>query len=220
MHSLIIYLLLGILLIPSCKSEGTGGKVDFSKFDHKETLEISPDRWLDIYFDRANQGFVFEWNGKIVRKKIAIKYNDEGEMLLSLREKDGVLYMIFLNRIDIHRITYDFYKLSDDGREFVQIEPKDYPKDIATQNRIFASFNKGRDRYGNPVDDFKLLTELDVENVYFTFLSTAGIWICIEKGLQYYELPDQEEKHAIIKEYKHKYKPIALKNLVREDAKQ
>lgn len=148
----------------------------------------------------------FEWNGKRVRWK-------GKEIPVSLREHDETLFMIGFNREDLRAARFVFLKLNKSGNSFTEIEPKDFPKQIATQNMWIGERYAWVGPKSIKVDRLHLLRTLDVESLGFTGELTSKIWYHLEKNIDYNKIGYIDV--SFVKEYNEKYQPIPLPTIVK-----
>ncbi len=208
----IVWVLLLVLMISGCSGGGAPNR--------KIWVEVSPDTWLEVAWEPQLFSYTFQWKGKKVQRKIKVNEAGAEHLLCSLREKDGVLYTIVLDREEVPKSRFIFSKLNAEGDGFREIKAELYPKVIATQNMQLDGLEGIRDVNGNVVDFTKILQELDVGHAYFFHTLTANVWVCLETGKQKHELSaafSADEITKLAKNYAKKYNPIPLKNLVRKD---
>jgi len=192
------------------------------RVNYQHDVEIAPSQWLTLKEERGKCWFICEWKGKKV--VWPGKRNDDGEseIPVTLREHEGELYLIVLNRENMEALRYVYFKLGPSGKRFVEIPLNEFPKQIATQNMYldprtrYGMGNKGR------IDHWDLIKKLDPENVYFNNTPTAELWIQLETGLSLQKITglegmDFDTRKRIIREYADKYKPIPLPTLVKEN---
>jgi len=189
------------------------------RVNYQYDVEISPNQWLTLKEERGKCWFICEWKGKKVTWPGKTNRDGEAELPITLREHEGNLFMIVLNREDLEAAKYVFFKISESGRHFVEIPPSAFPKQIATQNMLLDP----RTRYaiGNhgKIDEWELIRKLDSENGYFLNTPTEQIWIQLETGknVKTVMLMDSDSRKRIVREYVTKYKPIPLPTLVKEN---
>jgi len=206
------------LLLTGCRNDDP-----VSRYDLKQEVEIAPDKWLELDWHYRSSRFTFQWNGKKVGLdvKVTNDHSDTDERPISLREKNGTLYMIAFNRQDMNAMRFVYYALNAKGDGFKEIKAKDYPRDIATQNMWLDGIGSARDINGNLIDELKILRELDADSMYFPDSFTGRIWASLELGNPYSDNIDKlgdDEIDKIAKEYAKKHKPIPLKNLIKSKA--
>ncbi len=202
-----------VLLFIGCK-----GKEDTksTKLDSAVEVEIAPGKWLLV----AKEGVIyasgaegqtslqFEWKGKNV-------IWCGPEIPMSLREYQGTMYMIGLNREDLNNAHYVYFNLNDEKSSMTVISANEYPKKIATQNMWLSNYSDKLQHIGiyGLVDVQEGLRKLDVENPSFGTFSTARFWYHLETGEQPDVFIDDVD---FLREYKSKYKPIALPTICKE----
>ncbi len=206
------------ILLTGCRNDDP-----VSRYDLKQEVEIAPDKWLELDWHYQSSRFTFQWNGKKVGLdvKVTDDHSDTDERPISLREKNGTLYMIAFNRQDAKAMKFVYYVLNAKGDGFKEIKAKDYPRDIATQNMWLDGMGRARDINGNPIDELKILRELDVNSPFFERSYTVADLGCLELNMPYYEIDEtlgDEELEKNTKEYAKKHKPIPLKNLIKSKA--
>ena len=153
----------------------------------------------------------FDWNGKTV------KWEGKEEIPITLREYEGTLYIVVFNREESaqgksHMV---FLKLDKKGTSFETITPRDFPRQIATQNMWL----RPRSRYAKTgdilVDQWQMLRTLDISSPAFGHSFTAKMWYQIETGTEYYQIGIVDDQ-KFLEDYMAKYKPIALPTIVKE----
>lgn len=156
-----------------------------------------------ISFDWA--GKKVEWRGKAIP--------------ITLREWNEQLFLIAFDREELisdMRLYLRFFRLNPQGTGFDRIEPRDFPRKIATQNMWLSGLSRSVGTRDGLLDEWQLLRELDYKNTHFAWMLTARIWYQIESNAESYTYsPDVPYEFAI--EYGEKYKPIRLPTLVKED---
>lgn len=128
---------------------------------------------------------------------------------ISLRVHQDTLYMIGFDRETDHQNWgFRFYK--QEGNEFKEIAPDQYPKSIATQNLWFSEIHKN-------IDNVILAINLNPKASRFDDSLTAMIWCQLMTGKEYYEISlNRDAIRKICKEYIAKYKPIKLTKIIYE----
>lgn len=189
----------------------------------KDGVEISPNEWLSITQlcssprsdpDDEWSELRFEWKGR--------KVNWRGpEIPITLREFEGGLYMIGLNRTSLSTPRFQYFQLKAAAKKFKRISYKEFPPSIATQNlwlrpsdRHAKIYVKAEDR-NYLVDTWEMLRKLDVESPAFSLSYTAAIWYQIETGVEYSKQPYVTIEFR--KDYVRKHKPLALPTIVRDE---
>lgn len=150
----------------------------------------------------------FEWNGKTV------KWEGKEEIPITLREHDGMLYMVAFNREESAqgKSHLVFLKLGSKGTSFETIAPRDFPRQIATQNMWLGTrFVKTGDVL---VDQWEMLRTLNINAPAFGRRFTAQMWYQIETGTELDQMGDVDQK--FLEDYMAKYKPIALPTIIKE----
>src|SRR6185436_13248140 len=103
--------------------------------NYQHDVEIAPNRWLTLKEERGKCWFICEWKGKKVVWPGKRNQDGESEIPVTLREHEGNLYLIVINRENgVEGSKYVYFKLGPSGTRFVKIEPSEFPKRIATQN--------------------------------------------------------------------------------------
>lgn len=160
--------------------------------------------------------FSFDWNGKRVEWR-------GKEIPVTLREHEGMLYMIGFNREDQNQCRLIFFKLNKKETGFETIKPNSFPPQIATQNmwlslrlryvKIYDSIAKKE----YIVDEWQMLRTLDINSIAFDRSFTAAMWYQIENGTEYEQIRyNSLLTPGFLEAYVEKYKPIALPTIVRE----
>jgi hypothetical protein len=154
----------------------------------------------------------FDWTGKKVEWR--------GKAIpITLREWNGRLFLIAFDREELisdGRLYLRFFRLNVPGTGFDRIEPRDFPRQIATQNMWLVVESRYSRTQDGLLDEWQLLRTLDISNVYFSETLTARIWYQIENNTEgYIYAPDVPEEFVL--EYAEKCKPIPLPTLVKED---
>lgn len=150
----------------------------------------------------------FDWNGKTV------KWEGKEEIPITLRDHDGMLYMVAFNREESAqgKCHLVFLKLGSEGTSFEAIAPRDFPRQIATQNMwLGARFVKTGDVL---VDQWEMLRTLNIHAPAFGRRLTAKMWYQIETGTELDLMTDVDQK--FLEDYVAKYKPIALPTIIKE----
>lgn len=150
----------------------------------------------------------FEWNGKQVTWR-------GKEIPITLREHDGALYMIGFNREKPGKHRFLYFRLNDKQTGFRKIKPRDFPKQIATQNMWLGAAWRFVTVGNHRVDRWKELRELDAESLYFDHSFTAYLWYQLCNDVERHRMPHNIPRE-FLREYMTKYKPIALPTLVKE----
>lgn len=158
----------------------------------------------------------FEWNSKTV------KWEGKEEIPITLREYNDTLYMVAFNREESAqgKSHLVFLKLGNKGTSFEAIAPRDFPRQIATQNmwlnprfRHIKIYDSIADKE-HVVDEWQMLRTLDINSPAFDRSLTAKIWCQIETGTEYDQIGTVNQK--FLEDYMAKYKPIALPTIVKE----
>lgn len=158
----------------------------------------------------------FDWNGKTV------KWEGKEEIPITLRDHDGMLYMVAFNREESAqgKCHLVFLKLGSEGTSFEAIAPRDFPRQIATQNmwlhprfRFIKIYDSIADRE-HVVDEWQMLRTLDNNSPAFDRSLTAKMWYQIETGTELDLMTDVDQK--FLEDYVAKYKPIALPTIIKE----
>lgn len=196
-----------------------GDTVSASDLDpeRKDPHQLSPADALKQLLDRgASSGggaaaerssLAFEWDGKRVgwRGK---------EIPITLREQDGTLYMIGFSRENARKNRFVFFILNAKGTGFAKVSPRDFPKQIATQNMWLGGPRfvfVGSDR----IDTVEVLRRLDIRSRYFGVSMTAHVWYQLAKNVERYAMP-YDVDYAFLQDYVSRHNPIPLPTLVRD----
>jgi hypothetical protein len=162
-----------------------------------------------------DDSFTFQWKDKNVGWK-------GKEIIISLREYDGTLYMVGYNREESQKSRLAFFKLNQKGTGFMPIKAADFPKQIATQNMALdLGYGNRHVRVGEDfIDTWSVIRSLDITNRYFKLSLTAAMWYQLETGTEYYKQSRSDLTQQFLKDFVTKYKPIALPTIVKEDSTQ
>lgn len=107
--------------------------------------------------------------------------------------KNGLLYLVAFDRTDRGAIRFRYYR-SNSIHRFEEIEPKEFPKELAIQN---AWLHK---------DDRELLVKMDPDAYWFRESLTACVWNHLEYGYDYSGPSGHWAPAAVfVREYKRKY---------------
>jgi len=188
--------------------------------NYEHDVEIAPGQWLTLKEERGKCWFICEWKGKQVVWDGKRNQHDEEELPVTLREHEGNLYLIVLNRENMEALKLLYLKLDESGTSFKKMASRDFPKRIATQNMLLSPRTRMVGIGDKWIDSWEVIKNLDVENGYFLRSYTAAIWIELETGVPYAEQGKtaDEERRRILREYKAKYQPIPLPTLVKEQS--
>jgi hypothetical protein len=117
---------------------------------------------------------------------------------ISLRVHDDKLHLIVFDRdTDFDRIRFRYFREKE--KVLTEIEPKDYPKSIATQNLWLRT----EDILVNtkPFNELATALALDPADPHFRRSLTAKVWRQLEKGTEYYEDRDGDVDQKLLEEY-------------------
>lgn len=186
--------------------------------NYQHDVEVAPGQWLTLKEERGKCWFMCEWKGKQVMWDGKRNRHDEEELPVTLREHEGNLYLIVLNRENMEALKLIYFELDKSGAWFRKISNRDFPKRIATQNMLLSPQTRMVGVYDKWIDSWEVIRSLDVESPYFQKSYTAAIWIELETGVVYAEQGKiaDDERRRILREYKVKYQPIPLPTLVKE----
>jgi hypothetical protein len=152
----------------------------------------------------ARHGFSigFGFNPKILMKFIhkGKHYEWKGvssPIILNLHENQ--IFMVTFNNHTKGELGFHFHKYSD---KWIKISPESFPKNIAIQN-MGLSKNAGYLK-GEVINEFEMVKSLNCDYSPFQSSFTAMIWLQLEKGILYQNLPDFVDPE-FLKEYKRKY---------------
>ncbi len=188
--------------------------------NYQHDVEIAPEKWLTLKEERGKCWFICEWKGKQVVWDGKRDRYDETELPVTLREFEGNLYLIVLNRENMEELKFVYSKLDDAGTRFTKIPKHEFPKRIATQNMQLSSRTRMVGVGDERVDSWEVIRKLDADHPYFYLHSlTAAIWIELETGMVFAktrQMGNPEFKQRTVREYKAKHQPIPLPTLVKE----
>lgn len=206
---------------------------------HPDEIEVSPGRFLTIQrrdknpdeppatlreVVRSVRGSTFrgggkEWTSLLIPWQNTNLVWNSADIPITLRERDGRLYLIGFDRVtDLRRPCFRYHV--QDGASFREIKPGEFPREIATQNmwldgpgRFFMGATNG------PYDHVALARDLDVENTYFRITLTAHIWCHLMTGRQYHEnlAKSASVEKGLLQEYVRSNAPIKLTAILRND---
>jgi hypothetical protein len=208
----IVLFMVAVGLLVGCKK----ASARFSNYQHQ--VEIAPEKWLTLKEESGKCWFVCEWKGKEVFWPGKRSSDAEEELPTTLREFEGDLFLITLDRENINDVKLVYWKINENGDGFQIIPARDFPKTIATQNMELDPRNRMVRTNDGMIDEWDLLRNLKIDSIYFRSTLTAKIWIELETGLSYQKIDetlDQESQRKAIREFAAKYKPVPLKNLVK-----
>lgn len=189
--------------------------------DFEQEVEIAPKKWLRIYRKIVHEAEKPDWSTHSQPKptsvdneweQIDVKWNSVevvwkgAPVPICLREWEGGLYIIGLDRSVLERSIFRYYRLN--GQSFKEVSPSEFPKSIATQNMWFKTDKQAK-------RDLELTRSLNVQDKWFSDTLTAQIWIHLYRGKDFFQSKNNEEIDAI-KEYKEKFNPIVLPSIIRE----
>ena len=121
---------------------------------------------------------------------------------ISLRVHDDKLHLIVFDRdTDFDRIRLRYFREKE--KVLTEIEPKDYPKSIATQNLWL--------REG---EELQRALALDPADPNFRRSLTAMVWRQLEKGTEYYEDRDGDVDQKLLEEYLRRHNVERLTRIV------
>jgi hypothetical protein len=161
--------------------------------------------------EKLEDSFTFQWKDKNVGWK-------GKEIIITLREYEGTLYMAGYNREVSQKDRLVFFILNEKGSGFRTIKAAAFPKQIATQN-VALDFGNGnrKVRVGEDfIDTWPVIRKLDIDNVYFSLSFTAAMWCQLETGTELYMQSQSGLTQQFLQDYVTKYKPIALPTIVKE----
>lgn len=212
-------LMLVVLLNTGCAAEESAGWFE---------LEVAPAKFIPVKFHHAMRT---DMTVRVDGENIPLKVPRECNTPETLMEHEGKLYCLALeaNR-KLGRDDWRYRCFRLEGKEFKEIEAKEFPRSIA----IFNIWRPGEElkRYstgigGVRIDDVEIGKALDPENGYFVNSYQGRLWYMLEKrnslGWAEREFGGEEGK-KFLKEYIEKYKPVHLtsmemKRIPKEEAK-
>ena len=104
---------------------------------------------------------------------------------ISIRAHKDLLYMIVFDRdSDFKKIRFRYF--TQNHNVLSEIDPEDYPKEIATQNLWLRKENGFRN--GKPINEIEVTKSLNPEDIDFQSSLTAKIWNQLEKKKEFYEM--------------------------------
>ena len=121
---------------------------------------------------------------------------------ICLRVFEGRLHLIVFDRDHGYERTRFRYFREKHG-VLAEIEPKDFPKAIATQNLWLSE--------GEELD---VARALDPADVRFRRSLTARVWLQLEKGTEYFEARDAEVEREVLDDYLRRHEVRRLKQIV------
>lgn len=133
-------------------------------FGHAGGIGGGDDRY---WIDADVEGRRYTWQG-----------GDEAPICFGL--KDGRLYMAVFDRSDMSRVRFRYYRSDADNR-LTEIQPADFPKELAVQN---AWLDDG---------DAALLADMNPGDYWFRHSLTARMWLHLVNGVEYYQGEDPSE---------------------------
>jgi len=160
----------------------------FFKRETKEWTEIitvAPDTEITFDFTSSKRGYFgghgLGWGGGHQKNSIEFEYrgitykDDMPYTPISITYYNQSFYIIYFDReTDFNKITFRFFKSIDKGK-FKEIESRQFPKQIAIQNRWFDNQEKQNKT-----------KQLQLDNIKSSL--TAKVWYQLEKGVNYYEM--------------------------------
>lgn len=127
---------------------------------------------------------------------------------ISLRVWKGNLHMIVFDRdTDFSKIRFRYYREKHDV--LTEIDARDYPPEIATQN-LWLKADNGTRMDGTASNEYDTTRELNPKDVYFRRSLTAKIWAQIETGKEFYEL-DVDIDESVLQDFLKKHAVERLK---------
>ena len=121
---------------------------------------------------------------------------------VSLRAWEGRLHLIVFDRdSDFEKVRFRFYR--QDHNVLSEIEPREFPKAIATQNMWLRS------------EDLQSARHLDPGDATFRKSLTAKIWRQLEDGTEYYDMPGDPVDEGFLRQYLGKHNVLRLNELVK-----
>lgn len=191
-----------------CRNTATG-PASLGGTTTKQDVEVSPGTWVTVTReDSDEEKDPPSTRGDTGMSRLAIPWRGRAVMwqgnpiVFSLRAWQDNLYMIALDRSDIHNCRFRYYRQRGDG--FVEMAAAQFPRRIATQNlwRIDA-------------DELDALRRLDAQDTWFCRGLTASVWRHLLTGVDYQRCSEVDDRRAV-GEFKMKYGPIPLPGIRRE----
>ena len=189
-------------------------------------VEIAPDKWVvleredrevkvdvDKYVslniplggDTGTTRLNIPWQGKnVVWEGVSVPF--------CLREWEGKLYLIGLDRSDSKKCRFRYYRQQDET--FVDIEPGAFPKRIATQNMWLDAKAFSIDNNRRKIYELQLARMMDSKDTDFSDTLTAKVWRHLAKNRDYYELESDADKETV-RWFQKTYEPIALPTIIK-----
>jgi len=130
---------------------------------------------------------------------------------ISLRVHDDKLHLIVFDRdTDFDRVRFRYFREKE--KVLTEIEPKDYPRSIATQNLWLRTeeilVNK------KPFSELATALALDPADPNFQRSLTAKVWRQLEKGTEYYEDRDTDVDQKLLEEFIRRHNVQRLTRIV------
>jgi hypothetical protein len=94
-----------------------------------------------------------------------------------------------------------------------EVRPREYPKDIATQNLWLS--REGGMRNGKVIDEVEIAKALDADDIDFQCSLTAKIWCQLESGKEFYEM-DVAVNPRLLSDYLADHNVQKLKAILRD----
>lgn len=198
---------------------GCGDRVPVSNESFE--VEIAPGEWLRLEGAGGRAWFRCQWNKQTIYWPGEYRRGKTGyfdvKIPVSLRSWKGDLYLICqVIDFNLGLRTFGYERLQVGKSAFEEINRRDFPRQIATQNIRMAQEGVGSDENHNEVENLKVLRSLNVSNRYFHNSTTGWIWYNLEEGVARGEVdPSMSEALAFYAEFVRKHHPIALPSLVR-----
>jgi hypothetical protein len=221
-----VCVLAGVVVGMGCeKAQVTVTKTD----SQQQEVEVAPGKWVTIAREddeiRVGVGSAslslpgggdedvtrlrIPWQGKTV-------FWEGNPVPFSLREWEGRLYLIGLDRTDMDRCRFRYYQ--QEGEAMREIPQAEFPRRIATQNMWLKadrfSIRSSVDGKDRRIYELQLARDIDPEDMYFLGKLTAQVWYHLLLGKDYYETAAEQYQEAA-REYKRLYDPIALPTIIR-----
>jgi len=189
--------------------------------NNKWEVEVAPGEWLTLENEVGRAWFRCQWNGKTVYWPGKFEMTKFGpvdwHIQKCLRSWQGNLYLIYQwNDMKNSLIKFGYCRLDASGTRFEEIDRKDFPRRVATQN-IDVFDSTAHTEKGEQVDNLPILRKLDVKSPYFAGSTTSRIWYHLERGLAVEENADTAEEQAkFLSDFVAKYHPTPLPTILKK----
>jgi hypothetical protein len=120
---------------------------------------------------------------------------------IAIHHDDRQYYLVALDADNPGKAVFRFYTFATNWTE---IGAGVFPKRMGIQN-LSLSTNAGCDRAGMPIDEVRLISEMNVTNDYFRLSLTARLWEGLETAKPYYEISGRPVGVELLQSYKEKF---------------